>query len=266
MKIFGSEICGCKGCEFPVLAMGMCNKHWRRNKLYGSPFALASRTAMLRGRPIEERLRRQLHKVDSGCWEWMGSLDSDGYGRIRGTYKDVLFLKAHRLSWAMHHQSDIPKGMVICHTCDNRKCANPAHLWLGTQEDNQKDKIAKGRQTNVKGEKHPDAILTESQVRLILSSIQPLIELAREYGVHQSTISSIKNRKSWAHLDVEHIGHAASPRANNRKGKGAKLTEDDAKSILLSTEPGKALAEHYGVSPGLITNIRKRRTWAHIVV
>lgn len=258
------EICGCAGCGKPVLAMGMCNAHYRRNRIYGSPFTLASRSALFRGKPIEERFRRQFDKKESGCWEWNGAIDADGYGRINGTYMDVLFKKAHRLSWAMHNQRVIPEGMVICHACDNTKCVNPTHLWLGTQAENQADKIAKGRHSGVRGEQQPTSILTEAQAREILISIKPLIELAREYGVHQSTISSIKNRKSWAHLDVPHIGHAPHPRANNRKGKGSKITEEIAREILTSTEPGKALAERYGVSPGLITNIRKRRSWQHV--
>lgn len=256
------ETCGIKGCENPVLALGLCNLHWRRNRLYGSPMALKAHSGMFRGVPARERFERQ-HKKSDGCWEWTASIDGDGYGKFKGELLGVVYNKAHRFSWAMHSGTAIPENMHVCHSCDNRRCVNPAHLWLGTNEDNMADKIAKGRSRSVRGNEHPDALLTEDQVRAILADPRPYTVLAHEYGVKASTIGSVKNRASWAHIEgpVVKDPHA---RANNRKGKGSKLTADMVRAIKASTEPGKTLAERYGVSPQLITNIRKRRTWAHI--
>jgi len=133
---------------------------------------------------------------------------------------------------------------------------------LGTSEENHEDKVQKGRHRTVRGVDHPDAVLRESQVVEILRSAKPHIELAREYGVAVSTISSIKTRKSWAHLDVDHI--AKAPRVSHRKGKSDRINEEIVREIRNSTTSGTELAERYGVSRQLITNIRKRRCWTHV--
>lgn len=82
-------------------------------------------------------------KVDKSgeCWVWTGSRGSGGYGKVR--YQGALCF-AHRLAWELTH-GPIPPGMSVCHSCDNRPCCNPAHLWLGTYADNMHDRDRKGR-------------------------------------------------------------------------------------------------------------------------
>lgn len=100
--------------------------------------------------PIEQRFWA---KVDKGepdeCWEWTGA-KSRGYGTItRDAADGGTTALAHRVSWEIHN-GPIPKnmsyhGMVVAHSCDNPACVNPNHLWLGTQGQNLKDMIEKGR-------------------------------------------------------------------------------------------------------------------------
>jgi hypothetical protein len=73
-----------------------------------------------------------------GCWEWTGYRDKDGYGKYRT-------LLAHRFAYA-RAAGNIPDGQVVCHSCDNPSCVNPAHLWLGSLSDNQRDSAEKRRQ------------------------------------------------------------------------------------------------------------------------
>jgi len=101
-----------------------------------------------------ERFMQKVIKGD-GCWLWTASLrGKTGYGAFKISGK---VMDAHRLSY-MIHKGEIPEGMLVCHTCDNRQCVNPAHLWLGSYRDNWMDAINKGRATHPTNEhlrKHP---------------------------------------------------------------------------------------------------------------
>lgn len=77
----------------------------------------------------------------TGCWEWTGKVRRDGYGACWSGGREML---AHRVSFAREH-GEIPAGAVVCHKCDNPRCINPQHLFMGTQGDNLRDAFAKGR-------------------------------------------------------------------------------------------------------------------------
>lgn len=87
---------------------------------------------------IEARIK----EMPSGCWEWQNAKNNRGYGKA--TYNGKLEL-AHRISYRLHNHREIPKGMIVCHTCDNPGCVNPLHLFLGTYSDNMQDCKNKGR-------------------------------------------------------------------------------------------------------------------------
>jgi hypothetical protein len=86
---------------------------------------------------LAERFAPRFGFAPSGCWPWTGKIATNGYG-----YLDNML--AHRASWLIHH-GPIPEGLQVLHHCDNPRCVNPDHLWLGTQADNVADMMAKGR-------------------------------------------------------------------------------------------------------------------------
>ena len=93
---------------------------------------------------MKEKLKKY-NVSPSGCWEWFGSVDKDGYGRMRGTAYGVAWSKkAHRASYE-EFVGPIPEGLHILHHCDNPCCINPEHLYAGTPADNGRDKSIRGR-------------------------------------------------------------------------------------------------------------------------
>ena len=131
------------------------------------------------------------------CREWMGARNDRGYGQI---VVDGQVVYVHRLMW-MIGNGDIPDGMYVCHTCDNPPCFRPAHLFLGTNSDNQRDALAKGRRPI--GEQHHAAKLTADDVASIRSAVASGAnqrELGAIYGVTQSVISRVASGESWGHV------------------------------------------------------------------
>lgn len=154
-----------------------------------------------RTRPLEERFWAKVDK-SGNCWLWQGGRNRQGYGHIGG------MMLAHRYSYFLAH-GPIPAGVEVCHDCpggDNPLCVNPAHLWLGTHAENMEDMVRKGRAStdhNPIGERHSNAVLTENQVRDIRArraNGERQIDLAAEYGVGETTIWNLVNRRTWKHV------------------------------------------------------------------
>lgn len=148
--------------------------------------------------PVEAFERHVYPEPNSGCWLWTGgTLVCGGYGML---YAAPLRVRAHRWSYE-HFKGPIPEGLDVCHKCDTPCCVNPDHLFLGTRQDNMND--AKNKNRVAKGERHSQAVLTETQVKEIKSAIGSGAhgsELARQYGVAPMTISDIKKGRTWGHL------------------------------------------------------------------
>lgn len=151
--------------------------------------------------PLEQRFWSDvIPEPNTGCWLWMGADARDGYGKFFGARRH---LRAHRAAWEFAH-GPIPPGLYVCHRCDVRACCNPAHLFLGTHQDNMDDMARKGRAVRHLGEAHGMARLTEHDVREIrlrfASGEASQTELAARYGMHQSAMSLLINRKTWRHV------------------------------------------------------------------
>lgn len=135
----------------------------------------------------------------TGCWEWQGST-TNGYGRTtinrRGRY-------AHRHFFELYNRP-LKANEKVCHSCDNRLCVNPEHLFTGSQADNIADMVAKGRQA--RGSKNAAAKLTDDQVVEIYVRRnwgEPLEALAREFGVGINAVSRIALGRSWKHATAK---------------------------------------------------------------
>lgn len=110
----------------------------------------------------KERILRAVELNSYGCWEWKLRTDRAGYGRLKvqlGKRDAFRSTSAHRYAWELW-KGPIPENMNVLHSCDNRKCCNPEHLWIGTQQENMRDMHAKGR--GPKGYKRNPAICAEN--------------------------------------------------------------------------------------------------------
>jgi hypothetical protein len=145
---------------------------------------------------------------ENDCWEFNGARCTAGYGQV-WIYPKVVY--AHRVAWILTHGA-IPKGMFVCHKCDNPPCCNPKHLFLGTHKDNMEDSKNKGRNNHgpiMYGVSHPLSKLTEEDVsdirRLYVRGIPgkrsetSINGLAASYGVASSLIHRIVKGVSWPH-------------------------------------------------------------------
>jgi hypothetical protein len=146
------------------------------------------------------------NKVNIGdkteCWDWTAFIGWDGYGYFRPQHI-CKTQKAHRISYELTF-GKIPDKICVLHRCDNRKCVNPNHLFLGTKQDNTSDMRNKGRGWNPVGVEVKCAKLDENKVRVIRDLFRDgkyQTEIAKLFGVDSSTISTIVNRKSWKHVE-----------------------------------------------------------------
>ncbi len=149
---------------------------------------------------FERMYRRSSINKDTGCWEWGGAKNSRGYGAVEIKGKMVY---THRLAASLFLGFDLSSNLCVLHHCDNRLCWNPHHLFVGTQQDNTLDMIAKGRGICFGGAGNGYAKLTDEDVidirKLVLEGTTQ-IDVAKEFGITQANVSLIVLRKTWAHI------------------------------------------------------------------
>jgi len=130
---------------------------------------------------------------------WLGVSNNDGYGAIKEHGKAV---KSHRVSWRLANGDS--GSLQVLHRCDQPACVNPAHLFLGTHDDNMRDKARKGRASRLVGLRAPNRKVSAEDVleirRLYAAGGWRQVDLAKKFGLKQPQVSSIVRRDSWTHL------------------------------------------------------------------
>jgi hypothetical protein len=154
---------------------------------------------------LPERLWSRVDKSagDEECWPFTGRIGANGYPYF--SFNGKLY-KGNRLAYSLTY-GEVPKGLFICHCCNNPICCNPKHLYAGTNKDNMRDMVRAGRwgkKRNVvktkKGEQHYNHKLTGEQVLEIRNSKDNYSKLAKEYGVNISAVCKVKKRYTWKHI------------------------------------------------------------------
>jgi hypothetical protein len=185
-------VCSVDGCRGRVTGRGWCAKHYWRMRTYGDLDHVREYP------PIEERFWGKVDR-SGACWLWTAGADQDGYGvfSVLGRQR-----RAHRFSWELEHDENVPPGMCVMHTCDVPACVNPAHLRLGTTAENSADSARKARRP--RGSRQHAAKLTEGQVldlraRYAAGGVTQK-QLAADYGISRALVSVIVTRKAWSHI------------------------------------------------------------------
>ena len=147
---------------------------------------------------IKERFDSKFIVAPNGCWEWQRKISPFGYGQFSISAGEVW--QAHRLAYKLYIR-EIPKNKCVLHKCDNRKCVNPKHLWIGTQADNVRDMMLKGRSIKADSEDNGGAKLNWQEIyeirRLRKEKKIYYKDLAKMFNVHTDTIERIIHNKTW---------------------------------------------------------------------
>lgn len=240
-----------------------------------------------------KEIARFYPKIKTGlpdeCWEWQGGRRPRRYGNwsVRRDKRTVQ-LAAHRVAFFLASSTD-PHPLLVCHTCDNPPCCNPAHLFLGTVQDNSDDMKRKNRHHSPRGSKCGSAKLTEAQIleiKEIFATLDPPMtrqEAMRHYGIGPSHLNRIIRGKTWTHMPSPQDSLDRKPRGNRHyarrhpekvmRGEAnghAKLTPEqvqEIKRIFSTPNPPvtqKEIAKQYGVCLSTVNHIVKGRNWKHL--
>lgn len=147
---------------------------------------------------LQERFEKHIYYSIDGCWYWTSSISPEGYGRIsvNGVNK-----RASRVSYELH-KGDFDHSLMVCHTCDNRSCVNPDHLFLGSAKDNYDDMVRKDRWDRARGADHGKSRLTIPEVLAIreMNGKFDLFKIAENFNVSHGCVYAVIKRITWRHV------------------------------------------------------------------
>lgn len=196
-------MCRVVWCDRDTRVRGKCDVHLQREK---------------RGRPLHDPINppfihRFWRKVDTGehdrCWEWQGGKNPKGYGRVKraGSHEST-----HRVAYELHN-GEGPGDLFVCHHCDNPPCANPSHLFLGTQSDNMVDAVEKGRVSTPDAEKYGfdsgnqphNRQLRDGEAWLVKHLLRESdlrhARIAEMFNISRQTVADISCGRSYVNVD-----------------------------------------------------------------
>lgn len=217
---------------------------------------------------MSDKLRERFaQKVTRGgedeCWEWKAAKSHAGHGIMR--WAGGKNIRAHRASY-IFYIGPVPEGLLVRHRCGNPGCVNPKHLLLGTQEDKLQD--AREQDRFARGEQHPNAHLTEKDVKAILMSEEHRDILAARYRVTSDYISMIQRGVRWSHVVVDHLPEKIRLRRQfGASGQGhhkTHLTPDDIRAIRKDNRAQSKIAADFNISRQSVSNIKLRKHWGHV--
>jgi hypothetical protein len=183
-------ICSVHECAEPMHAKQMCKRHYKQFHRTG-----AVRIGLVgKHGPISERFWHHVDKKsDAECWNWKGHLDKDGYGSLRTPKTQV---RAHRVSFQIHNDQSID-GLIVRHLCNNPSCVNPAHLAVGTQVDNMRDRELAGN--TPRNEAHKNCKFSDLIVEAVIAGTGTYKQIADRFSMSESQVGNIK-RKAQRHI------------------------------------------------------------------
>lgn len=183
----------CEGCGGQICRRkGISRRQWGKQRFCS--ISCAKRSAPWSS-PLERFWENVFPEPMSGCWLWAGSWNSDDYGQIMVNRE---YHRAHVLSFVIHFGQVAP-GLMVLHRCDVPPCVNPGHLYAGTNIDNMRDMVSRGRVR--RGKRNHATKLSEDLVREIRGSKIPNRELGALLGVSRTTIYQIRTRSNWAWVE-----------------------------------------------------------------
>ena len=197
-----SSECVCEECGKDFVKPYRMSDKRKRKGQYCSAVCLERRRDNKRNTVLETRFWSKVRVAGPDeCWEWQAQLSKAGYGCFN--YKRGKTPLAHRISFMLKNGYLPDPEVLVCHSCDNPKCVNPRHLWLGDNRANHEDCVAKGRHSPLpvsRGSAVNTAKLTEDQAREVLNSPLSNKQLAQKFGVTGTAIRLIRIGKNWSHL------------------------------------------------------------------
>jgi hypothetical protein len=213
-----------------------------------------------RPRKFAERFWKRVIKgeKENDCWDWDGTVSVDGGYAVIYYAPEKPTMKAHRLSWMLHF-GEIPEGQIVCHKCDNPRCCNPKHLFLGEFRHNVHDMVLKERHGRMK--------FTHEQVERIRAlygrhrdhlSYQ---RIADWFKVSKATITHMMTGRNWVFAEGAHKRGVRKRRYNTI------LDEEKVREIRRRRKDGEkliSLSKHFGINQSGIAKICNGETWTHV--